>query len=340
MKIKHIFAAISMTLISFNALGIGQFRVSLGGLEIDAAAHKLPRESILGNGWKQFDATPNSELCVAKSAGDFKFIPQVNARPLSLSVNDASGRYPVFSTGVDGIGYVIGIRQKGTSQWFPVTGNAGEVNAIAGSSALELEARMMYVKTVQGDIKGTEQTITHFDPIKVQCIGNLDWQTSVGEILPASTLISWAQRSCQISSPRQSVDLGVHDIAKIRALNIGDTFGQAQQSITIHCPTMMSVAYTIADNLHPNNINTDIIYLENEHEKPGFALRVYEVGKSVPLKLGGDRSLSSNHVYSLLEKSSLNPTVTKTFEFKYVKTANEIKAGNGNAQVTVTLVYK
>ncbi|MBP1428237.1 fimbrial protein, partial [Providencia rettgeri] len=85
---------------------------------------------------------------------------------------------------------------------------------------------------------------------------------------------------------------------------------------------------------------TDIIYLENESENPGFAVRVYEAGQSSPLKLGGDRTLSNNYVYSLLDKASLSPIVTKTFEFRYVKTSNEVKATHGNAQVTVTLVYK
>ncbi|MBC8652837.1 hypothetical protein GQR86_05375 [Providencia vermicola] len=139
----------------------------------------------------------------------------------------------------------------------------------------------------------------------------MNWISSVGEILPASTLISWAQRTCSISSVRQSVDLGVHDIAKVRSLNIGDTFGHAQQSITINCPKIMSVAYTIADNLHPSNINTDIIYLENNNENPGFAVRVYESGKSSPLRLGGDRSLSNSYVYSLLDKNESKPDYYK-----------------------------
>ncbi|MEX7539046.1 fimbrial protein [Providencia rettgeri] len=340
MNIKQIITSIGITLFSFSACSIGQFRVNLGDLEIDSAAHKLPRESILGNGWKQFEPSANHELCVAENSGNFKFMLQANSQPTGMTINDGSGSYPVFSTRIDGVGYVVGVRQKGTSQWYPLTGSNSEINAVDGSSALQLETRMMYIKTVQGDIEGSEKVATHFSTIKVQCTGDMNWISSVGEILPASTLISWAQRTCSISSVRQSVDLGVHDIAKVRSLNIGDTFGHAQQSITINCPKIMSVAYTIADNLHPSNINTDIIYLENNNENPGFAVRVYESGKSSPLRLGGDRSLSNSYVYSLLDKTSLSPIITKTFEFKYVKTSNEVKATNGNAQVTVTLVYK
>ncbi|WP_272693784.1 fimbrial protein [Providencia sp. PROV039] len=340
MNIKQIVASIGIIFFSFSASGISQFRINLGDLEIDAAAHKLPRESILGNGWKQFDPSSNHELCAADMAGNFKFTPQVNSQPTGIVINDGSGSYPVFNTNIRSVGYVVGVRQKGTSQWYPLTGNNSEISAADGSSTLQLETRMMYIKTVQGDIEGTDTAATHFSPIKVQCSGDMDWKTSVGEILPTSTLISWAQRTCSISSVRQSVDLGVHDIAKVRSLNIGDTFGHAQQSITINCPTIMSVAYTVADNLHPSNVNTDIIYLENHNENPGFAVRVYEAGKSSPLRLGGDRSLSTNYVYSLLDKTSLSPIITKTFEFKYVKTSNEVKATNGNAQVTVTLVYK
>lgn len=340
MNIKSIILTIGISLFSLNTFAVGQLRINLGDLKIDAAAHKLPRESILGNGWRQFETNANNDLCVAETPGNFKFRPQINSMPIGISISDSSGTYPVFSSGVDGIGYVIGVRQKGTIQWHPLTGNNNEINTIGDFDTLQLEAKMMYVKTAQQDFKETEPSMTYFEPIKIQCSGNMNWKTSVGEIIPTPTLISWAQRTCEISSVRHSVDLGVHDIAVVRRLNVGDTFGQAQQSITINCPTIMSVAYTIADNLHPNNLNTDIIYLENESEDPGFAVRVYEAGKSSPLRLGGDRALLGNHVYSLLEKTSLTPVATKTFEFRYVKTSENVKASSGNAQVTVTLVYK
>ncbi|ENU1227877.1 fimbrial protein, partial [Providencia rettgeri] len=154
MNIKQIIALVGITLFSFNALSIGQFRINLGDLEIDAAAHKLPREAILGNGWKQFESTGNQELCVAEGPGNFNFIPQVNSQPVGTVINDSSGSYPVFSTGINGVGYVMALRQKGTSQWYPLTGNNSEISAIDGSSSLQLETRMMYVKTVQGDIEG------------------------------------------------------------------------------------------------------------------------------------------------------------------------------------------
>lgn len=340
MNIKQIMASIGISLFSLNALGLGQLRLNLGDLNIEAADHKLPRAAILGSGWKQFDSSTNNELCIADSAGDFKFTPQITGKSLGISVNDGSGNYPVFSSGVEGIGYAMGIRQKGTHQWHPLTGNNSEINAVSGSSLL-LEARMLYVKTTSGSIDVAENTVTHFDPIKIQCNGNLNWRSAVGEILPASTVVTWAQRTCEVSSVRQTVDLGVHDIAAVRALKVGDTFGHAQQSLTVSCPTRMTVNYTIADNLHPSNINTDIIYLENQGDDPGFAVRVYEAGKASPLRIGGgDRTSLSSNIYSLLDNTSARSAITKTFDFRYVKTSNNVKASDGNAQVTVTLVYK
>lgn len=340
MNIKYIISAIGIALFSLNALSAGNFRVNLGDLDINAAAHKLPQEAMLGNGWKMFEPNESNGVCIADNSGEFTYLPQINGKSTGLSFKDGSGDYPVFSSNIDGIGYAVGVRQKGTSRWYPLTGNNSPISALDGTSILLLETRMVYVKTVQGNIDGKENASTQFEPIRVQCNGNLNWEHRLGEILPTSTIVKWAERTCDVKTTRQSVNLGIHDLAKVRSLKVGETFGHAQQSITIDCPSKMSIFYTIADNFHPSNISTNVIYLENENENPGFGVQIFESGKSTPLRLGGDRSLSSAHLYSLLTTGAVSQVVNKTFDFKYVKLSDDVKASNGNAQVTVTLVYK
>lgn len=337
MNIKQIMTSIGITLFSFNALSSGSYRVNLGNLEINNATHKLPQKAILGNGWKQFDLESGNAVCVANETHDLKFQPLINSKTTGLSIHDGADNYPIFSTGIEGIGYAVGVRQKGTSRWYPLADSNSPINAVDGTSKLFLETKMMYVKTVQGKIEGKENAFARFDPLKVQCSGNLRGD---GEIQPAPAMVTWEASTCEIKSARQSVNLGVHELAKVQALKVGDTFGYAQQSVTIDCPSQMSIFYTIADNFHPSNINTNIIYLENEGEKPGFAVQVFEAGKTTPLRLGGDRSLSSEHLYSLINTANLSQVVTKTFDFRYVKLSDNVKASDGNAQVTVTLVYK
>ncbi|BBG59779.1 Uncharacterised protein [Providencia rustigianii] len=340
MNIKKIMTTISLMLCSIDALSAETFRVNLGELKVDNAAHKLPQTAILGNGWKTFDPSSNNELCTASHAGDFTFLPQTSAQTSGISFKDSSGEYPIFKTNIEGIGYVMGIRQQGTSRWYPVTGNNSPINGKEASSGLRLEARMLYVKTSAGSIEHKENESIQFQPVVVQCMGNLDWHNVVGEIQPIPTLVKWAQRTCEIKNANQNVNLGVHNLADIRALQVGQTFGYAQQSITIDCPSQLSVFYGIADNLHLANIDSNIIYLENNKEDPGFAVQIFESGNSTALRLGGDRSLSTSHLYSLVNTARSTQIITKTFDFKYIKTSNDVKATEGNAQVTVTLVYK
>ncbi|HHR5880180.1 TPA: fimbrial protein [Providencia alcalifaciens] len=339
MKLKQIIAFFGISLFSLDVLSAGILRVNLGDLEINAATQKLPQTAVLGDGWKTFSSVSNNELCQANQAGSFTFLPQINGKSTGLTFKDGSGDYTVFHSGQEGIGYVAAVRQQGTSRWYPLKTHNNPI-PVEYASALPLEVQMMYVKTTSGNIEGKDNVVTNFEPINVQCMGNLDWISAVGEIQPTSTVIKWAQRTCEITGGRQSVNLGVHDIAKVRALNIGETFGHAQQSIVIDCPSQMSIFYSIADNMHADNINSNIIYLENQKEDPGFAVQVFEAGKSTPLRLGGDRTLSSSQLYSLINTGRSSEVITKTFDFKYVKTSNNVKATEGNAQVTITLVYK
>lgn len=337
MNITQIFVSIGIAIFSFNVLGSTSYRINLGNLEINNAAHKLPQKALLGNGWKQFDHESGNAVCVASDTNNLKFQPLINSKTTGLSINDGAEHYPIFTTGIEGVGYAVGVRQKGTSRWYPLTDNNSPIDVVDGTSKLFLETKMMYVKTVQGKIEGKENAFARFDPIKVQCSGNMQGD---GEIQPAPALVTWEASTCEIKSTRQSVNLGVHELAKVQALKVGDTFGYAQQSVIIDCPSQMSIFYTIADNFHPSNVNTNIIYLENESETPGFAVQVFEAGKTTPLRLGGDRSLSSDHLYSLINTANVSQVVTKTFDFRYVKLSDNVKASDGNAQVTVTLVYK
>lgn len=340
MNMKKITTFIGITLLSFDALSASFLRVNTENLTLDSAAHKLPQQSVLGSGWSYFEPNNTNGICIANDNNGVQYLPRTNGIDTGLIYKDGADSYPIFSTSVDGVGYALAVRQKGTTRWYPVTNTNNPISAQNNQSSVQLEGRMIYVKSTQGSIEGKGAYAINFEPIQIQCLGNVDVENKNNEIQLSSARVSIAQQTCEVKGIRQSVDLGVHDIETVRNLKVGENFGFAQQSITVDCPSKMEVLYTIADNVHPGNISANYIYLENESENPGFAVQVFESGKASPLRLGGDRALSSLYQYAFANTGNSSEIITKTFDFKYVKLSDKIKASDGNAQVTVTLVYK
>lgn len=342
MNIKQFILATSLTLFSSQALSSGSFFLLIRDFIIDDAAQKSSSGSLLGNGWQTFTANSDEDLCEAYMPGKFNYKTSITDSSAGISaVRADSQSYPVFKTSIDGIGYIMGYRQKGTSQWYPITSKEELHETQNNTEKLFLDIKIAFVKTISGEIKKTNSNKITLGSLPLQCGSiNTPLTSSIGIIIRSSSLVTWKATSCEVKTKRETVDLGIHELVAVRKLGIGDNFGYAQQSMTVECPESMIVDYTIADNNNPNNIGSDIIYLENQSDNPGFGVQMFESGNSEALKLGGDRKTPGNYQYSFAKTTNKKEVINKNFDFKYVKLSDNVKASDGNAKVTVTLVYR
>lgn len=342
MNMKKAFTFLGVMLLSFDALSVGLFSIRVGDLTITSSDQKSLKGSVLGFGWKVFTPGYGEEVCEAMEPSQYMFVSDHEGRSAGLSVYSDSGSYPVFQTNINGIGYVMGVRQMGTSTWQPLSSGSSNIgHTESNTKELQLEVRFAYVKTVDGDINPSSSSVT-LSKTAVYCSGTTSgWVSALGDIRLNSGGTSIDTRTCDVRTPiRQTVNLGSHSLSEIDNLKVGDTFGSAQQQVSIDCPNKMTVYYAVTDNNNPENVGKDVILLENESEKPGFGVKIYEAGKSSALRLGGDKDLSAQHQYLFVKTGSTGEVATKVFDFKYVKTSKDVKAVDGNAQVTLTLMYK
>lgn len=342
MNIKQFILAVSLTLFSSQSLSSGTFLLLISNFIIDDAAQKLPSGALLGGGWQSFSAESDEDLCEAYMPGKFNYTTSISESSAGISsIRADSQSYPVFKTNIDGIGYIMGYRQRGTSQWYPITSTEELRNTHDNTDKLFLDAKIAFVKTVSGEIKKTSSNRITFESLPLRCNRvNTSLTSGFGLIMRSSVSVTWKATSCEVKTKRETVDLGTHELAAVRKLGIGDNFGYAQQSMTVECPENMIVDYTIADNNNPNNIGSDIIYLENQSDNPGFGVQMFGSGSSEALKLGGDRKTPGNYQYSFAKTTNKKEVINKDFDFKYVKLSDNVKASDGNAKVTVTLVYR
>ncbi|HEJ9484856.1 TPA: fimbrial protein [Proteus mirabilis] len=342
MNIKQFILATSVMLFSSQALSSNSFFLVINDFIIDEAAQKLSSGSLLGKGWQTFSAESNEDLCEAYMPGKFNYTTSISEGSAGISsIRADSQSYPVFKTNIDGIGYIMGYRQSGTSQWYPITSTEELHDTHDNTNKLFLDAKIAFVKTVSGEIKKTNSNRITLESLPLRCNRvNTSLTSGFGLIMRSSVFVTWKATSCEVKTKRETVDLGTHELVAVRKLGIGDNFGYAQQSMTVECPENMIVDYTIADNNNPNNIGSDIIYLENQSDNPGFGVQMFESGSSEALKLGGDRKTPGNYQYSFAKTTNKKEVINKDFDFKYVKLSDNVKASDGNAKVTVTLVYR
>lgn len=344
MNLKIIFTFLGMMLLSFDASSVGFFTVKLDHLTVTNSDQHAPKGAVLAYGWKVYTPTNTQEsMCESWTAGNYTYSPNNEGQDSGVTIYNDSALYTVFKTNIDGVGYAMSVRQLGTSTWHPVfSGDSGAINTVPNTKILDLEVKYAYVKTADGPINVKSNWYIDIFQTRVVCENAPDgFRWNIGYMKFNGGSPDMDNRTCDVRTPtRQTVNLGIHNLLDIKPLKIGDTFGSAQQQVSIDCPNDMTVYYAVTDNNNPENVGNDVILLENESEKPGFGVKMYEAGQSTALQLGGDKDLSALYQYLFVKTGSRGEVATKVFDFKYVKTSQDVKAVDGNAQVTLTLIYK
>lgn len=256
-----------------------------------------------------------------------------------ITFSDDGKRYPVFKTYIEGIGVALAIRERGTSAWHPVSASQTKVSTTGQSGSIAFEVKGIYVKT-QKTLVPTNAS-QEISLLKNECLYYSSPIDVPNELSVRSNGAKQKAETCNVTNKTQSVDLGSHELMVVRKLKVGENFGHARAGLTVKCDAGMNVYFTLGDHLHSGNINTNTLFLENHNTNPGFGVQIFEPEKSKPYMLGGDKKIDSEHQYPFYKTGNNSAeTITKYLDFKYVKLSDDVKATEGNAQATMTLIYK
>ncbi|MBS9541816.1 hypothetical protein JD419_06715 [Morganella morganii subsp. morganii] len=331
---KHLFFSLCAGLFSFQA-GAYTDIAHMISVTIDSPAQQQPVGTTLGR-WQDLSSSINCDSAMAPDTYRFS---NNGYTTTGVTLSDDGKRYPVFKTYLEGVGVALAVRERGTSAWHPVTENQTSVSLNKSDSNIVFEVKGIYVKT-QKTLVPTKVS-QEVSLVKIACMFSSSSVSMPIELSVRSNGATQKAETCNVTNKTQSVYLGTHELTAVRKLKVGQNFGHARAGLTVKCDAGMNVYFTLGDHLHSGNINTDTLFLENHNTNPGFAVQIFEPEKSEPYKLGGDKKTGSAHQYPFYKTgNSSSETITKYLDFKYVKLSDDVKATEGNAQATITLIYK
>lgn len=330
---KHLFFCLCAGLFSVQA---GAYDIAyMTSVTIDSAAQQQPTGTTLGS-WQDLST---SIRCTGGMTADAYRFSNNGYSTTGITLPDGGKSYPVFKTYIEGVGVALAIREKGTSAWHPVTENQTSVSLDKQSANAAFDMRGIYVKT-QKTLVPTKVS-QEISLVKAHCLFYGSPTGIPDELSVRSNGATQKAETCNVSNKTQSVDLGSHELMAVRKLQVGENFGHARAGLTVKCDAGMNVYFTLGDHLHSENINTNTLFLENHNTNPGFGVQIFEPEKSEPYMLGGDKKTGSAHQYPFYKTGNNSAeTITKYLDFKYVKLSDDVKATEGNAQATMTLIYK
>ncbi|AZD99548.1 fimbrial protein [Pseudomonas chlororaphis] len=279
--------------------------------------------------------------------GRYSFSYPVDS-PIAGLTHEANGTsYPVYPTGVQGIGYVVGLRDPNSSKAMSVKPPYQQVYPAPGQPS---QAMSSLGFTVQMKLIATDRLRTGSYTIPSKIVATMRAADEYYERIPGisdvnlwlnSTVINVNATGCKVTpgSVLQTVTLPPANTTEFSG--VGSFAAQsARFSVAVDCDPDISVYATMTDATTPAN-TSDTLSLGRGSGAAGIGLKLYKSGESTPLKFGPDSTGKNNTNQWYVGKSSAsNRNITIPFQARYVQTSPKIQTGKVEALSTITFSYQ
>jgi type 1 fimbria pilin len=240
--------------------------------------------------------------------------------------------YPVFPTGITGIGYAIGVMDGSATSYVPLTTSLAQTYPASGTptdakAELGANARIIFVATA----KLTAGTYTNAS----KTVGTYGGYTSANALYTSNPIVLPAVTfnvnvtSCTVNNATIAVPLG--NVQKSDFTGIGSTAAETAYNISLNCSIGTPVKLTLDGTA--NSSNTTGILALTSAGTAGVAsgLGVQLLYNSNPVTLGSILTVgttTSAGAYSI------------PLTARYYQTASTVTAGTANSTATFTLTYR
>lgn len=349
---------ITMLILSFaaqistaNARSINQI-VKTAAITFSNPADSIPDFSLLTNNWDY--ENNQSQMCNSDD-----HTPDLYAESTISSTQKNTGytislegtTYDIFETNIEGIGWIMGFKDKNASQWSPLTSKAVRVYPFQppyegepgfyGTATLGAQIRFAYVK-VPGNLTHGEYTIQSQNLATFSCRYLKSGQTDTAIVSSAETTITLAPLTCNVINSRNvSIPLGDFYLNELPGVN--RNFGQFNTTVDLHCDKGIIPAMTISDVSDASN-TSDIITLSPDSTAKGVGVQVFYNNETMAKHLGPDSSNKGNTNQFFINNGQTttenNQMIHIPLNFKYIQTMPDVVPGSANATATVTFSYQ
>jgi len=241
------------------------------------------------------------------------------------------GQAGVYKTGLDGIGIKVAWA-NGMTGTPDITSNLVNWPASNGGNAGTNRYGPMGRFRVQLIVTGQVSAGSFNLPAKLAS-GNYG-SAEINELQLSNSTTSIAAPACTVQESAVSVTMPV---ASGRYLSsVGSTTGDTGFSISINCPSPVSVAMTMTDAANPNNVGSTLSLSPTSTAK-GVGYQI--VYNGTVISYGSDSAIANNVNQFSVGTVGTSGTLTIPFVARYVRTGS-ITPGTANANATFTMSYQ
>lgn len=251
--------------------------------------------------------------------------------------------YSIFSSGIPGIGWIMGAKDTNAPLWTPLTNLETTVypytSGQTGSITLGARMRFAFVK-LPGSINLGANYFPKQKIADFKCYRGGNIYTALANIYINTSIINVAALSCKVTTPKNvSIPLGTHSSSDLPPVN--GNFGSFSSNVELECQSGVTPWMTISDASNSANLS-NIIELSPDSTATGVGVQVFYNNESSARFLGTDSSSKGNlNQFQVGNKTvSSDQVVNIPLNFKYIRTLDTVTPGNANAAATVTFSYQ
>ena len=307
--------------------------------------------ALLTNKW-DFESS-QSQMCNSSAETDHYAESTITStqKNTGYTITQDGITYDIYETNAEGIGWIMGFKDRNASIWSPLTshpvrvfpfqppyeGQAGFNPAVT----LGAQIRFAYVK-IPGKLIPGEYTLEAQNLALFSCRYLATGKVESAIVRSQESTITLAPLTCNVTNSRTvSVPMGEFYLNELPGMN--RNFGQFDTAVELSCDKGILPAMTITDASDSGNV-TDIITLSPDSTAKGVGVQVFYQNESLAKFLGPDSSNKGNTNQFFINNGQVTTTNNQAIQiplnFKYIQTTQDVTPGSANAVATVTFSYQ
>jgi len=299
----------------------------------------------IGSGWGGTSNNP-TVLEVSSCNAQYSYAEPVDAPMPGLTFSDGTTSFPVYPTGVAGIGYVMGLRDNNATQWVAIRPPNAQTYPAPGTgtgiqtSTLGWWVRVLFVAT--GQLETGSYVLPSKRLARVWGANSSKVQNSPNAYLMFDgSTINVTAKSCSLTSAHDmNVELPRVNLSEFGGVGSSPAAGAAFD-IALSCQSGVALYATMTDANQPGSLGT-ALSPGTASTAAGIGIRLFRNGLPVPVAYGPESSAIGNPNQWFVGGSASSGATTYTIPFvtRYVQTASTVVPGELQAAATITFSYQ
>lgn len=261
--------------------------------------------------------------------------PGSSAISTGMTVTLDGVNYTLFETGVQGVGYIIGLKDFNGSAWIPLQSGMTQSYPADGTngyaSDLGWSAKVTFIKTGMPLKSGVYQ----IPAINAAILTAYNNEVKTAKVIINPTSITVTASGCTVGTKSANVELGNIDIHTLPA--VGSTSPSGSFNVSLTCDANVAVHAVMTDQTTPSNTSS-VVTLTGDSTASGVGVQFFYNGTG-PLMMGPDSSAAGTANQFFIQSTSSAQTLSLPFQAHYIRTG-ELVPGTANALASITFSYQ